>query len=55
MSSKIRRQPVDLPIPVASRFRSVAARDFLWPLGRQAIAFGAAGGGFGKRALGCRR
>jgi len=52
MSSEIRRQPVDLPIPVAGRFGSVAARDFLGPVGRLPIAFGAARGGFSERALG---
>src|SRR5271163_3963523 len=49
---EIGRKPVDLPVAVARRFWSVAARDFLGDTGGVAIMFGAARGGFGECALG---
>jgi hypothetical protein len=50
--SEIRRQPIDLPVAVAGRFGSVAARNFLGPVGCIAIPFGASCGSFRERALG---
>src|ERR1700722_3374392 len=52
---KIGDQAVLFPIAVAGRIEAAAATGFLALLRRLAVAFGAAGGGFGERALGGRR
>src|SRR6516164_1886306 len=54
--SKVGGDALDLPVPVADgvEFPAAAAR-LRRPLCRRAVAFGAADGGLGERARGCRR
>src|SRR5258708_36755882 len=54
--SKVGSDALDLPVPVADgvEFAAAAAR-LRRPLRRRAVAFGAATGCLGERALGCRR
>src|SRR5262249_56114414 len=54
--SEVGGHALDLPVPVADgvEFAAAAAR-LRRPLRRRAVAFGAADGGLGERALGCRR
>lgn len=49
---KIRSKTVDFPIAIARRVGAAATVDFLWLSNGAGIALGAAGRGFGKRALG---
>src|SRR6516162_2546666 len=53
--TRIRRQPVDLPVAIARRLGTVAAGDFLGAFDRMLVAFGAACSGLGQRPLRGRR
>src|SRR5260370_25473994 len=54
--SKVGGDALALPVPVADGVElAAAAARHRRPLRRRAVAFGAAAGGLGERALGCRR